>query len=130
MTATRSGSVAAVQCLLGHGADVNAREPWQGETALMWAAGANHAAVAKLLIQHGAELDARSAVPDFPRRQAGLTVLPRGRWTPLMYAARQGAVEAARTLADAGASLDLVDPTAPPRWCSRSSTCTTTRPRC
>ena len=28
-----------------HGADVNAREPWQGETALMWAAGENHAAV-------------------------------------------------------------------------------------
>ena len=110
MTATRSGSVEAVQCLLRHGADVNAREPWQGETALMWAAGTNHADVAKLLIQHGAELDARSAVPDFPRRQAGLSALPRGRWTPLMYAARQGSVEAARTLADAGANLDFVDP--------------------
>jgi ankyrin repeat protein len=66
--------------------------------------------VAKLLIQHGAELDARSAVPEFPRRQAGLSVLPRGRWTPLMYAARQGSAEAARTLADAGANLDLADP--------------------
>jgi ankyrin repeat protein len=110
MTATRSGSVAAVTCLLRHGADVNAREPWQGETALMWAAGGNHAAIAKLLILHGAELDEQSAVPDFPRRQAGLTVLPRGRWTPLMYAARQGAVDAARTLAEAGANLDLTDP--------------------
>ena len=110
MTAARSGSVEAVQCLLGHGADVNAREPWQGETALMWAAGGNHAAIAKLLIAHGAGLDARSSVPDFPRRQAGLTVLPRGNWTPLMYAARQGAVDAARTLAEAGANLDLVDP--------------------
>jgi ankyrin repeat protein len=110
MTATRSGSLEAVQCLLGHGADVNAREPWQGETALMWAAGANHAAVARLLLQHGADPDARSSAADFPRRQAGLTVLPHGRWTPLMYAARQGAADATRALVEAGASLDLADP--------------------
>ena len=110
MTAARSGSVDAVRCLLDHGADVNAREPWQGETALMWAAGQNHAAIAQLLIQHGADVDARSPTPEFPRPQAGLTVLPRGQWTPLMYAARQGAVEATRTLADAGANLDLADP--------------------
>jgi ankyrin repeat protein len=110
MTAARSGSVDAVRCLLDHGADVNAREPWQGETALMWAAGQNHAAIAQLLIRHGADVDARSPTPEFPRPQAGLTVLPRGQWTPLMYAARQGAVEATRTLADAGANLDLADP--------------------
>jgi len=110
MTAARSGSVDAVRVLLDHGAEVNAREPWQGETALMWAAGGNHAAVARLLIERGAEVDGRSTVPEFPRRQAGLSVLPRGRWTPLMYAARQGAVDAARVLADAGANLDLSDP--------------------
>ena len=110
MTASRSGSVDAVRCLLDHGADVNAREPWQGETALMWAAGQNHAAIAQLLIHHGADVDAQSPTPEFPRPQAGLTVLPRGRWTPLMYAARQGAVEATRTLAEAGANLDLADP--------------------
>ena len=110
MTAARSGSVDAVRCLLDHGADVNAREPWQGETALMWAAGENHAAIAQLLIRHGADVDAQSPTPEFPRPQAGLTVLPRGRWTPLMYAARQGAVEATRTLAEAGANLDLADP--------------------
>jgi ankyrin repeat protein len=110
MTAARSGSVDAVRCLLDHGANVNAREPWQGETALMWAAGGNHAAIAQLLIRHGADVDAQSPTPEFPRPQAGLTVLPRGRWTPLMYAARQGAVEATRTLAEAGANLDLADP--------------------
>jgi ankyrin repeat protein len=110
MTAARSGSVDAVRCLIEHGADVNAREPWQGETALMWAAGLDHPAVVKLLIQHGAQIDARSTAPDFPRKQSGLSVLPRGRWTPLMYAARQGALEGTRALAAAGANLDLKDP--------------------
>ncbi len=110
MAAVRSGAIDAVRCLLDHGADVNAREPWQGETALMWAAGENHPDIAQLLISHGAALDARSPTPEFPRPQAGLTVLPRGQWTPLMYAARQGAVEATRTLAEAGANLDLTDP--------------------
>ncbi len=38
------------------------------------------------------------------------TPLPRGGWTPLMYAARQGALDAAAVLADAGANLDLRDP--------------------
>jgi ankyrin repeat protein len=110
MTAARSGNVDAVRCLIEHGADVNAREPWQGETALMWAAGLNHPAIVQLLIQHGAQIDARSTAPEFPRKQSGLSVLPRGRWTPLMYAARQGALDAARALAAAGAGLDLRDP--------------------
>ena len=47
MTAARSGNVAAVKVLLAHGADVNAREAWKGQTALMWAAVENHAAVAR-----------------------------------------------------------------------------------
>ena len=38
------------------------------------------------------------------------TALPRGGWTPLMYAARQGAIDGARALADGGADLNLKDP--------------------
>ena len=38
------------------------------------------------------------------------TAMPRGGLTPLMYAARQGAIDAARALADAGANLNLTDP--------------------
>ena len=38
------------------------------------------------------------------------TALPRGGLTPLMFAARQGALGAARALADAGANLNLTDP--------------------
>src|SRR4029079_1366336 len=33
----------------------------------------------------------------------------RGGWTPLMYAARQGATAAARALAETGADLNLAD---------------------
>jgi ankyrin repeat protein len=110
MTAARAGSVDTVRALIAHGAAPNAHERWLGETALMWAAAANYAEVVKLLAASGADLDARSNLADFPRRQTGLVVLPRGHWTALMYAARQGAVHAARALVDAGASLDLADP--------------------
>jgi len=37
------------------------------------------------------------------------TILPRGGWTALMYAARQDAQDAARALADSGADLDAQD---------------------
>jgi ankyrin repeat protein len=40
----------------------------------------------------------------------GQTVLPKGSWTPLMYAARQGARAAVGALAEAGADLDATDP--------------------
>jgi ankyrin repeat protein len=40
----------------------------------------------------------------------GQTVLPRGGWSAVMYAAREGATDAARALADAGANLNLMDP--------------------
>ncbi len=110
MTAARAGSVETVRCLISHGADVNAHERSLGETALIWAAAGDHADVVKLLIANGADLDGRSNLADFPRRQTGLVVLPRGQWTALMFAARQGAVNAARVLVDAGASLNLADP--------------------
>ena len=63
-----------------------------------------------LLIDAGADVDARSAPTKFARERSGQSVLPKGAWTPLMYAARQGALEAARTLADKGAALNLTAP--------------------
>ncbi len=38
MTAARTGHVDAAKVLLAHGAAVDAREEWHGQTALMWAA--------------------------------------------------------------------------------------------
>jgi ankyrin repeat protein len=46
--------------LLDHGADVNAKETLRGTTALMWAADEGHAPAIQLLLQHGADIKARS----------------------------------------------------------------------
>jgi|SoiMethySBSTD1v2_1073268.scaffolds.fasta_scaffold00073_83 uncharacterized protein len=113
MTAARTGNVAALERLIAAGADVNARERWFGETALMWAAAENHAAAVRALVKAGAAIDARSTVLEapvleFPRSGGPNSPFPRGGWTALMFAARQGAIDAARALADLGANLNLV----------------------
>ncbi len=113
MTAARTGNVDAVKRLIAAGADVKARERWFGETALMWAAAENHSGAVRVLVEAGAEIDARShvleaPVLEFPRSGGPNSPFPRGGWTALMFAARQGAVDAARTLADLGANLNLV----------------------
>jgi ankyrin repeat protein len=115
MTAARSGNPEVVRILLDHNAaDVNAKESSYGETALMWAASENHPAATRLLIEHGAGINARSDELKYPKDRFGLegviTVLPHGSWTPLMYAARQGSLGAARVLIEKGAGLNLKDP--------------------
>jgi len=116
MIAARSGNTDAIRVLLARHVDVNARERVLGETALIWAASENHAEAVTLLAKNGANLNARSNALTFPLAKYGdgksarFTVLPRGGWTPLMYAARQGARNAARALAETGANLDLTDP--------------------
>ena len=112
MTAARTGNVDSLKRLIAAGADVNARESWFGETALMWAAAENHAAAVRALVEAGADMNARSTLIDapvleFPRSGGPNSPFPRGGWTALMYAARQGAIDAARALADLGANLNL-----------------------
>lgn len=115
MLAARTGNVDAVRLLLDKGAALEAHEGWQGETALMWAAGHDHGRVVQLLAARGADLNAASLVPELPKVKVDFatmvtTALPRGGLTALMFAARQGARDAARALIDAGADLDVVDP--------------------
>ena len=90
MTAARVGRADAVKSLLRHGADVNAKEVQRQQTALMWAAHRNNAAVSDLLIRFGAKTDARSA----------------GGFTPLLFAVRAGHIDATRVLLAAGADVD------------------------
>jgi ankyrin repeat protein len=111
MTAARTGAVDALKSLIARGANVNAREKWFGETAAMWAAAENHSDAIRVLAEAGADLNARSTVLEapvleFPRSGGPNSPLPRGGWTALMFAARDGSIDAARTLADLGADLN------------------------
>jgi len=119
MTATRAGKVPAVERLLKAGADVNAVEGWRGETALMWAAAGDHGAVVTSLVKAGAHLDQQSRILNFPDVKYNLATHatlppPQGGFTALMFAARQGAIDAVRALADAGAKLNIQDPDGTP----------------
>jgi ankyrin repeat protein len=115
MTAARTGSVEIIKALVAKGADVNVVEQFQEQTALFYAAAENHAAAVRALVELGAELNVRSKRLEFPEfvfQTAGMiyAVQPVGDWTPLMYAARDGAIDAVRALADSGADLNLTDP--------------------
>jgi len=114
MTAARTGNADIVRMLIEHGAEVNAKEATYGETALVWAAQENHPEAAQVLIEHGAMVNARTNALQREKDRFGLegvlTILPHGSWTPLMYAARQGSLETARTLVEHGAELNLTDP--------------------
>jgi ankyrin repeat protein len=113
MVIARGGNTAAAKVLIDAGADVNAREQRKGQTALMWAVAQSHPAMVELLLAHGAEVDARSTVNEWERM---VTAEPRqknlmpGGFTPLLYAARQGCLECAKQLVEAGAQVDLTDP--------------------
>ena len=115
MTAARAGNVEIIKALAAKGANVNAAEQWQEQTALVFAATENHADAVQALVELGADVNARSKRLEFPEfvfQTAGMiyAVQPVGDWTPLMYAARDGAIDAVRALADAGADLNLTDP--------------------
>ena len=124
MLAARTGRVEAMKQLLRRGVNVNATEPRTGTSAVMWAAVADRGEAVRLLAEAGADLNARSTVTAYPHTPAavvsdalepgvsyvGQTVLPKGGWTPLMYAAREGAAGAIRALAEAGADLNAQDP--------------------
>lgn len=123
MTAAASGSPRLVRSLLADdmenmmiGLDPNQTEAWKGQTALMWAAARGHIEVMQALIEAGADVDMRSAYVkvievDEDKRQGGFVYpdIPPGRLSALHFAAREGQVEAVRTLIEAGADLDLVD---------------------
>ena len=58
-----------MKLLLAHGGDANAKEPARGQTALMWAVAEKHAGVARVLLDHGADVKAKT-VPSGPRAPA------------------------------------------------------------
>ena len=132
MAAVRSGSVDAVRLLLDRGAQVNAADPQLGHTALMWAARRTRRRSPRCCSSAGAAVEARTRVGAKPAARPPGTgggshgvgivrsgVPPQGEqqptpggMTPLLFAARDGSLDAARVLIDAGADLNAPIPTA------------------
>lgn len=131
MTASKIGNVDAVRVLLDAGAKVDTADPAYKQTALMIAIRENRPDVVALLVKRGADVNAQTrtgetpgwvlpnSVPGFghgigiirgglPER--GSRYFTPGGLTPLLYAARDGRLEAAKILADAGANLEKTDP--------------------
>jgi len=122
MTCAYSGSAEAVRSLVQRGADVNRRENLEQQTALMWAASQGHGDVVGILLSAGADLKARTRVREhfvcyttqcgntgFSRKiDDAQARISRGGYAALHFAARQGDVESARLLVDAGAPIEEV----------------------
>ena len=137
MMAATSGDAESIRLLIQRGADPNAREAERGQTALGYAASFNRVDAIQALLKNGADVNLPSKLikPAEPIKKlfdvqnqqaaqaagAAAAILngadgvakgggnPKGALTPLMYAARQGNIEAAKALLDGGAKIDAVN---------------------
>ena len=132
MVAIRTGDADAVRALLEHGANPNIAEPQLQLTPLMVAAEAGHTEIVASLIKDGADIQVRTRTGATPARRLPCVAesgcgshgvgIVRGGWpekgirapipgsmTPLMYASREGHIETARLLLNAGANVNEVD---------------------
>ena len=117
MTAARTGNADVVKQLLAKGADVNATERGRGQTALMWAVAQHHADVVDVLVAHGGDLRARTDVwtqvvktTEEPSNAPYIIDIQQGGYTPLLFAARVGALASAKLLVAAGADVNETAP--------------------
>jgi ankyrin repeat protein len=113
MTSARAGNLDAVNSLLNHGANVNAQETYKGQTALMWAASERHPEIATALLQHGADWKIQSSFREtkIPKLSTASSISPisRGGLTAFLFAAREGDIETARVMLDAGVDINQTD---------------------
>ena len=91
MTCAKAGSIEGIHALIARDANVNATEPVQHQTALIWAISERHAEVVKALIGARADLTART--------RKGFSVLH--------FAAREGDEEIARIFLAAGMDVNV-----------------------
>jgi ankyrin repeat protein len=113
MLVARTGRVDAARLLLERGANVNAKENWGEQTALMWAAARGHPAMIDLLAGAGADLDASSTARDYRRhltKEGRAKSLDSGGFTALHYAVRENCRACVAVLIARGADLDKPDP--------------------
>ncbi len=94
MAAARSGKVDAAKALLAAGADINAKENWGGQSAIMWAAAQGQAEMVKFLASKDANLNdhgkARSVGACKIIQEPRPKDMNKGGFTALLYAAREG----------------------------------------
>ncbi len=121
MFAARTGKVDAIATLLDRGASIDAAETWGGTTALSWAIAEHHRDAAALLIERGARVNdfsraisgrgrggAEGRAPgDFDASGARVGYA-NGGFTPLHFAAREGELEIAQLLLEAGADVNAI----------------------
>jgi uncharacterized protein len=91
MTCAKTGNVDAVRLLVEYGAAVNATEPKEKQTALMWAAAERHPNVVSALIELHADLRARS----------------KDGFTAIHFAARVGDLDSIKLLLAAGVDVNI-----------------------
>jgi ankyrin repeat protein len=112
-TCAHTGNVDAAKALLARGATVNTGDSWRGQTPLMWAAAQGHAAMVRVLVEAGADVNVRSTVVTWERQR---TAEPRDKWlppggfTPLLLAARAGCVDCIKVLSASGANINEITP--------------------
>jgi uncharacterized protein len=112
-TCAHTGNVDAAKALLARGAKVDAGDNWRGQTPLMWAAAQGHAAMVRVLVEAGADVNTRSTVVTWERQR---TAEPRDKWLPpggftaLLLAARAGCVDCVNVLTKAGSNINEIDP--------------------
>jgi ankyrin repeat protein len=115
MLAIKTGELPVVQMLIKAGANVNARETFHNQTALMWAAAApkNGGEMVKLLLSKDADVRPRALYSDWGSQ---ITSEPRAQYRPvggltaLLYAARGGCYECVEALSGAGADVNVPTP--------------------
>jgi uncharacterized protein len=133
MMAASAGNPEALKVLIAHGANVNAKDVAHGQTALIFAAALNRAEAIKVLMAHGADPAITSKVTKTERVRFNADGVPApdeqpapaakdpaqqkqgrpergaatmGGQTALLYAARDGQIDAARALGEAGADVN------------------------
>jgi ankyrin repeat protein len=121
MTASRTGNAEAVTLLLDRHADANAKDAARSQTALMWAVTENHPDIVKLLVAHGAGVNAQTQIKtprgEYVQARAGgasgqgiirQRALPTkdGGMSPLLFAVRDGNAAMTRLLLELGADIN------------------------
>jgi ankyrin repeat protein len=105
--ATFGNDTDSIHMLIEADADMETADTFIGMTPLINAAGSRNLAAVKLLLEHGAKVNAVSKTENLPKIQTGTVEF--GGWTPLLMAAPFGPPAVVKTLLEAGAQVNVQD---------------------